>query len=161
MLKLALEAPGIVLMSLWFTLNMSDMLFYYFWGFFADFAHVNARWNTLLECFHLNLSIPLYRVRSRSPVTCQMKLSVTTVNNSYQLLQFFIIKSSILDVFYFFLKPLFTKVISKVIFIQCRKRNNNFIQLIHQGGPVCIIEMAMQKIMCSGFGIDTTRTKRV
>ena len=160
MLKLALEAPDIVLVSLWFTLNISDMLFYCFWGFFADFEHVNARWNTLLECFHLNLSIP-FRVRSRSPVTCQMKLSVTTVNNSSQLLQFFITKRSILDVFFFFSKPLFTKVISKVIFIRCRKRTINCIQLIHQGGPVCIIEMAMQKIMCSGFGIDTTMTKRV
>ena len=121
MLKLALEAPGIVLMSLWFTLNMSDMLFYYFWGFFADFAHVNARWNTLLECFHLNLSIPLYRVRSRSPVTCQMKLSVTTVNNSSQLLQFFITKRSILDVFFFFLNHYLQKLFLKLFSFSVEK----------------------------------------
>ena len=120
MLKLALEAPDIVLVSLWFTLNISDMLFYCFWGFFADFEHVNARWNTLLECFHLNLSIP-FRVRSRSPVTCQMKLSVTTVNNSSQLLQFFITKRSILDVFFFFLNHYLQKLFLKLFSFSVEK----------------------------------------
>ena len=42
----------------------------------------------ILYCLDLNLSMD-FRVRSRSPVTCKMKLYVTTVNNSFQPLPIF------------------------------------------------------------------------
>ena len=49
--------------------------------------------------YYLNLNLSMhFRVESRSPVTFKMKLSITTVNNSSQLLPFFVTKSSILDV---------------------------------------------------------------
>ena len=38
------------------------------------------------------------RVASRSPATFNTELSVTTVNNSFQLFPFFVPKSSIVDV---------------------------------------------------------------
>ena len=44
--KLTIEASDVVFMSLLLTLNIFDTLFY--WGFFADFEHVNGGWNTLL-----------------------------------------------------------------------------------------------------------------
>ena len=48
---------------------------------FAEFENLNARWNTALSmCF---------RVGSTSPVTFKMKLSVTTVNYSFQLFPIF------------------------------------------------------------------------
>ena len=39
-----------------------------------------------------------FRVRSRSPMTFKTKLSVTTVNSSFQVIPIFVIKSSILDI---------------------------------------------------------------
>ena len=54
-LTLTIEGPDVVLVSILLTLNIFDTLFYCFlFIFFADFEHVNARWNTLL----LNVWVP-------------------------------------------------------------------------------------------------------
>ena len=46
---------------------------------------------------NLNLSMS-FRVGSRSPATFKTGLSVTTVNNRFQLVPIFVTKSSMLDV---------------------------------------------------------------
>ena len=51
----------------------------------------------ILYYLDLNLSIP-FGVESRSPPTFKTELSVIIVNNSSQLLPFFVTNSSILDV---------------------------------------------------------------
>ena len=43
--KITIEAPDIVLVSLFLTLNIFGILFK---CFLAEFEHVNAGWNTLL-----------------------------------------------------------------------------------------------------------------
>ena len=39
------------------------------------------------------------------------------------------------------------------------EKDGNVFQVIHKGGSVCIIKMAVQEIVCCGFGINTTGTK--
>ena len=61
--------------------------------FYADFEHVNSRWNTLLDesKFIYVFQSQIYR----SPVTFKTKLFVTTANH-FQPLPIFVIESSIL-----------------------------------------------------------------
>ena len=70
--------------------------FEYIWHvssvFFSEFQHVNARWNTL---FFWSKFIFLNEIYLH--VTFKTKLSVTAVNNSFQLLPIFVTKSFILD----------------------------------------------------------------
>ena len=63
-------------------LNLNETWAHRVWPFFADFEHVNGRWNTLLPwCKSIH-----FRARSRNPVIIMAKLYVTTVNNSFQAL---------------------------------------------------------------------------
>ena len=67
-----------LLVSLLLTLNINDAFLVFFGGFCWVFFAV----------FDLNLSM-CFRVRSRSPATYEMKLSVTRISNSFQLFPFF------------------------------------------------------------------------
>ena len=72
--KLTIEATNFILVSLLLTVTCCSSVF------FANFEHVNGRWNTLLHWY----KFMHFRVRSRNHVTFKTKLYVTTVNNSFQ-----------------------------------------------------------------------------
>ena len=72
--KLTIEVTNFILVSLLLTVTCCSSVF------FADFEHVNGRWNTILHWY----KFMHFRVRSRNHVTFKTKLYVTTVNNSFQ-----------------------------------------------------------------------------
>ena len=83
--KLTIEAPGLILVFLFFTLSIFDT-FCFCWCW--------TMLDVILYCLKLNVSMH-FRVTSRGPITSKTKLSVTKVSNSSQQLPLFDTESSI------------------------------------------------------------------
>ena len=61
----------------------------------------------------------------------------------------------------FLLSPNLSWQINDLLSREVKKGTVNIIQFILKSGPVCIIEIPPQKIMCCGFSTKTSKSKSI